>query len=106
MEFYKSIYILGQKLSKRERFGINSKIENIALEAWELATSAALTPKEIKLPIIENLRIKIEILKKLVRLESELKIIGDKPYMFLEEQLQEISKMANGWIKYIKQKEL
>lgn len=31
----------------------------------------------------------------------ELKIIEDRPYIVLEAQLQEISKMATGWIKYL-----
>lgn len=32
----------------------------------------------------------------------DLKIIEDKKYLELELALQEISKMTNGWIKYLK----
>lgn len=32
---------------------------------------------------------------------NELKIIENKSYIILEGQLQEISKMASGWIKYL-----
>ena len=32
----------------------------------------------------------------------EINIISDKKYIELESQLQEISKMINGWIKYVR----
>jgi hypothetical protein len=43
----------------------------------------------------------IETLKQLVRLTSDLEIIDMKKYLTLESELQEISKMTNGWIKYL-----
>ncbi len=43
-------------------------------------------------------------LKQLIRLEDELDIINDNVYILWQENLQEISKMTSGWIKYLQQK--
>jgi len=54
-----------------------------------------------KLPILENVRIGLEVAKHLVRIEHELKIIDDKTYIRVETALIETSKMTNGWMKYL-----
>ncbi len=54
-----------------------------------------------KSEVLQSLRIKIEILKHLVRMEHEIKIISDKQYLMIEAGLQEISKEASGWERYI-----
>lgn len=105
-EFFKSIYSLSGRLPKRDRFGIHSKIENLCLNAWELAISAAFAEKQNKPSLLAALRVKIEILKRLIRLEHDLNIIPSKTYINTEKELQEISKMTNGWIKYLTQREL
>jgi hypothetical protein len=73
-----------------------------------LSIEAALLPKvEInkKIPIVKKLQIKIEIPKQLIRLEMELGIISEKTYLVLQEKLQEISRMATGWLEYLQEKE-
>ena len=70
-----------------------------------LATEASLSPKQSKIVPLEKLRISIEIQKHLVRAMQELEIIDVKNYLKIQEKLQEISKMANGWIRYIARKE-
>ncbi len=99
-EFYKNIYLLSPKIPKKDRFGIYLKIENICLEITTLTTTAALETKNNKFQILNSTRIKIEVLKRLFRIACELKIIEDKKYIEFEIDLQEISKMTNGWIKY------
>ena len=54
---------------------------------------------------MEKLRIKNSVLQNLLRTENELKIIEDKTYLRIAEQIMEISKMNNGWINYLTQKE-
>jgi len=44
-----------------------------------------------------------EKLKHLTRLEYQLKIISEKLYIQTQSALVEISKMINGWIKYLTQ---
>lgn len=98
---YKKIYLNSSKIPKRDRFGIYLKIENLCLECVILTITAALETKDNKLPTLKSVRIKIEVLKNLIRMIYELNIINYKKYIDLEFDLQEISKMTNGWIKYL-----
>ncbi|KKT24615.1 MAG: hypothetical protein UW11_C0043G0003 [Parcubacteria group bacterium GW2011_GWA2_43_9b] len=100
-ELYKNIYLLAAKIPKKDRFGIFLKIENLCLEILNLAIAATIEAKADKLPLLKRARIKIEILKRLFRVAGELKIIENKKYINIELDLQEISKMTNGWIKYL-----
>ncbi len=100
-ELYKTIYLVGHTIPKRHRFGLQAKIESLCLEVLNLAITAAFEIKENKKPFLESARVKIEILKRLIRTENELNIIETKIYLDLEQRLQEISKMTNGWIKYL-----
>lgn len=102
-DFYKKVYLLSSKIGKRERFGIYLKIENIILEIFDLAISASFEIKYNKIKLLNLVRIKIEVLKRLFRIMFELKIIESKKYIELEFDLIEISKMTNGWMKYLKE---
>jgi len=101
-EFYKKVYLLSFKIPKRDRFGIFSKIENICLEIINLSITASLESKVNKFLFLNSVRIKIEALKRFFRIAYEMDIINRKKYVELELDLQEMSKMANGWIKYLK----
>ena len=77
------------------------RIENICLDVFHNVVTAAFSSKESKLQALNSSKIKIEILKRLLRVANELDIVQKNKYIELEIDLQEISKMANGWIKYI-----
>ncbi len=100
-ELYKKIYLIGNKISKRNKLGIFLRIENITIEITQLIIQAALESKADKLPLLIRARTKIELLKQLIRITSDLNIIQQNKYIDLELDLQEISKMVNGWIKYL-----
>lgn len=87
-----------------DRFGIYSKIENIAVDCLELAIAAALTERDKKDVLVKKLKIEIETAKRLTRIIWELKIITDKKYLLFEQKLQQISKMASGWLRYLNNK--
>ena len=101
-EFYKQIYLISPQITKKDRYGIYLKIENLCLEVINLLITASLEIRNNKLPILNSARINIEVLKRLIRITYELNVIGNKKYIKLEADLQEISKMTNGWIKYLK----
>ncbi|MBU2564256.1 four helix bundle protein [Patescibacteria group bacterium] len=103
-EFYKKIYLLSSKIPKKDRFGIWLKIENICLNIFDFLINASLELKINKPPILNSIRIKTETIKRLIRIAYELDIISRKTYIELESNLQESSKMINGWIKYLSKK--
>ncbi len=79
------------------------KIENACLETLSLAVKAAFTAKIDKAKFISQLRVVIELLKNLVRVAYELNILEQKIYLEIQIDLQEISKMGAGWLKYAQQ---
>jgi len=97
-EFYKKIYLFSQKVEKRNKFGIFAKIENNCLDAIILVIEARFEIKIYKIKPLKSARTKIEILKRLIRICWELKIIEDEKYIILESNLIEISKEINNWI--------
>jgi len=97
-EFYKKIYLFSSKIQKRDKFGIYLKIENLFLEIIDLIITAALQGRSEKLPTLNSARIKIEVMKRLIRLTGDLSIIENKKYLELESDLQEISKDTTNWI--------
>ncbi|MFH1145606.1 MAG: four helix bundle protein [bacterium] len=98
---HKVVYLLGSRIPKRDRFGIHLKVDSLALECLELAITAVFETRERKLFNLSGLRIKLEVVKRLLREMNELKIIQDKHYLHLTYDVIEISKMTNGWIKYL-----
>jgi adenine-specific DNA methylase len=98
---YKEVYLASNKVSKRDKLGIYAKIENATLDAFSLCIEAAYKTKPEKRLMLEKVRIQIETIKQLVRLANEMKIMEEKKYLFLAELLQEVSKMTNGWIRYL-----
>lgn len=103
--FYKITYLLGQRIAKRDRYGIHLKIEQLCLDTIELAITAALESRMTKVTTIAKFRIKIEVLKQLIRNAYELKILSEKIYLNLAGELREISKMASGWLRYLNREE-
>ncbi|MBI4158314.1 MAG: four helix bundle protein [Candidatus Yanofskybacteria bacterium] len=100
-EFYKKIYILSSRLSKKDKLGIYLRIENVCLDILQNITVATFNPKNSKLESLISARTEVEILKRLLRITNELGIVQKSKYLELELDLQEISKMTNGWIKYL-----
>lgn len=100
-ELYKQIYAISGKINKKDKYGLWLKIENICLEIIYLTTKASLANKNNKYIFLESARVEIEVLKKLIRMACDILIIQNKTYLQLESDLQEISRMANGWIKYL-----
>lgn len=101
---YKDLYKISKGIPKRDKFGIYTKIENTCLDCLDLSIEATLLSKTEKIPILQKLRIKIELLKQLIRLLYELEIINSKKYFYLEQQLLKISKMATKWQQFLTNK--
>jgi adenine-specific DNA methylase len=98
---YREVYTASSKVSKRDKLGIYAHIESLTLEAFNLCVEAVYKPKQEKRSVLETLRIRIETLKQLVRVTHEMNLMEEKKYILISGLLQEISKMTNGWIRYL-----
>ncbi|MCX6755408.1 MAG: four helix bundle protein [Candidatus Nomurabacteria bacterium] len=99
-KLYAYIYLIGNKLPKRDKLGLHNYIEKEFLKSFSLLISASLESKVDKIILLKQARLQTETLKQLIRTEYELKIITETIYLQIELKLQEISKMINGWLKY------
>ena len=88
-------------MSKRDKLGVHRHVEELCLHLFDEIIHAALVAKPKKIPHLENIRMMLEKLKHLARLEYEMKIITEKIYIGTEAELVEMSKMATGWLKYL-----
>ena len=101
-KLYTNTYQIGKKLPKSDKLGIHSVIERKILNIFQNAVEASFTEKNKKLLILEKMRIDIELVKQLIRIENEIHILNEGSYINIETALQEISKETNGWINFIK----
>lgn len=77
------------------------------MEILSFAIESAFQSRLDKKFTLQKLRIKTGVLQNLVRTENELKIIDDKTYLRISEQIIEISKQNNNWLNsLITQKEV
>ena len=88
------------KFPKHERYTLGEKIENSILEAMEFYILANQASKYEKEKILLKANSKVELLKILFRISLNCEIMESKEYLEMENRLQEIGKMTQGWIKY------
>lgn len=93
-------------MPKGDKLGLATEMEKIILNILEITITSALSPKSNKIPLLQTNRIKIEVLKKMVRLIYDLKIINTAKYFDLQFQLQNISKENTNWLNSLIPKEL
>lgn len=57
-----------------------------------------------RLLILNKVDVKVKILKMIIRLSYEIKVISQGQYVVLITDLQELGKMLGGWIKSLQKK--
>ncbi|MFA5751416.1 MAG: four helix bundle protein [Candidatus Paceibacterota bacterium] len=88
------------KFPKHEKYTLGEKVENSILEAMEFCVLANQVSKYEKEKILQKVNSKVELLKILFRISLNCEIIQSREYLEIENKLQEIGKMTQGWIKY------
>lgn len=100
-ELYKLFYQYLLAFPKKDRYSLGLKCENLILDILELFFEAVQSFKD-KLQLLEKASLKLNILRILIRLAKDVKIIDFKKYLTLQEKINEIGKMLGGWIKSTK----
>lgn len=88
---------------KGKRYTLGQKIDQTLLEIIELIITAGYLPLEQKLPVLQKVSIKLDILKILLRLANETKCLDNNKYQQIISHILEIGKMLGGWIKSSRQ---
>ncbi len=82
---------------KKSKYTLGSKIDKLFLESIELTFSTSYQPKDRKLPYLEKLITRFDLLKFMLRIAWETKALDNKKYISLSEPLNEIGRMIGGW---------
>ena len=103
-KLYDGLYEICKKMPKPDRFNLGSKLEINCLDALENIISAESSNDAEKIVLLRTAHTKIEILKVLLRLAENKRIITTKDYLKIQSEIQEIGRMLGGWIRYLKHK--
>lgn len=100
---YKTFYGYRETVSKRDRYTLWQRCENLILDILENILEASHLLKADKLPVLEETSLKLNLLRVFLRLCKEVKAIDNKKYVLLQEIVDEIGRMLGGWIKSTKE---
>ena len=101
-EFYKLFFKYSKSFPKCDRYSLGIKIKEITLKFITKTFTINQLPSPLREKPLLELNSQNELLKLLIRLCYELKILQERQFLTLQEHLQENSKMINGWVKYLK----
>lgn len=101
-DFYKNLSQFLVLFPKIKRYTLGQKIDQISLDIIELVITAGYLPREQKLPTLQKVSTKLNLLKILLRLSNENKYLDNNKYQQLASALIEIGRMLGGWIKTAK----
>lgn len=97
---YEKVHKLVFTFPKYERYSLGEKIQDALLISMEFSVIANGASKFEKEKLLLRLNAKIELLKVLFRIALNCQMIETKTYLEIQERLQEIGKMTQGWVKY------
>ena len=101
-DFYRELYLVVEKMPKRDKYTLGEKLGKTTLDLMELLIAASYADKDKKLSPLHHANTKLDLLKILVRLAEGIKAVPSKKYLLLQEKLQEIGRMLGGWIRSTK----
>lgn len=96
-DLLKNIFELVKQFTKEYKYTIGEKLKNEALEMMINIYRA--NTRQQKKEILQKARENLEVLRLLVRLSKDLKIINVRHFVDINKQLEDISKQLSGWQK-------
>ena len=82
---------------KIQRYTLGQRIEVVILDLLELLFTVQFSQEKLK--TLEQMSVKTDLLKVLLRLAKDTKAISSGKYIELQAILQEIGKMLGGWLR-------
>ena len=98
-DLYKTLYGYRADVLRQDRYAIWQRSEDATLDIIEGILLASQTRPSEKVPILERVSVKLNLLRIFIRLMKETKTIDARKYVSLQESIDEIGRMLGGWIK-------
>ena len=96
-DFYQLLTQSVTSFPKSRRYSLGLRLDSLTLEIIESILAVPFTKN--KLQNLQQISIKLDTLKILIRLSKDCDSISSKKYFHLQLKLSEIGKMLGGWIK-------
>lgn len=95
-----AIYQRTGKFSREYRYTMGERLKNEATDMLVHIYKANKSKKEKRLQYIDAARQNVEVLRLLLRVCKDLKVIGMKGFVALNMQVEQLSKQLSSWEKY------
>jgi len=91
-------------MARSARYTLGTRIENKFLDLLEFSYIAYFTEKDKKLEKIKKCILALDILKYMISIAWEGKLISNKQYESVSLKLDEVGKMLGGWMNFANKK--
>ncbi len=99
VDLYKELYEHLKTFPKKDQYLLGKRCEDAMLDFLECVLFAASANGSAKLQALQKANAKFDLLKTLLRVARELKMLDNKKYLLLETKIQDIGRQLGGWIK-------
>lgn len=100
-DLYKLLYSYHDRIPKSARYTLWQKCENTTLAFLERLIEMGHQKENERLQALYAISDKLDLLKVLIRLAKDTRIIDEVQYLAIQTIIQEIGKMIGGWIKSV-----
>jgi len=101
-DLYKTLHEYRRLVPKQDRFTIFERVDTATLDIIEGILLASSQQKATKLPTLEQVSLKLNMLRIFIRLMKDTKSLDSKKYIALESSIDEIGRMLGGWIRSVR----
>jgi hypothetical protein len=98
-ELYKTLYGYRADVPRKDKYAVWQRSEDAALDIIEGILCASQMKQTDKVPVLERVSVKLNLLRVFVRLMKETKVIDAKRYVALQGIIDDIGRQLGGWIK-------
>lgn len=88
-----------RNLPKCERYGLGQKIDLLFIDLLDLSQKASFSPLELKISLLVDSLSRIDSLRFFIQFCWELKLIPNKQFTQIGQEIEEIGRMVGGWRK-------
>lgn len=102
-DFWKTLLPVTGKFPRQYKFVLGERIQNLASDLMEITVEAYYTTGgDAKRSLIQRANLKVELLRRYLRLAFELGLYHSNTLERLQQQADEIGRMLGGWLKTVK----
>lgn len=102
-DLFALLYSLNPRIPKGARYTLWQRCEDISLKIIEQLIRSGHSESSVRLKILNEVSVSLDVLKLLIRLSYETKILDRKMYISAQQPLDEIGRMLGGWIKSLRE---